>query len=62
MKSKDVLIAIGLGCFVSSLLVLFRYPIATPAVWQPMSEAIGLIPPDDPMPGLWRMIVAGLAS
>ena len=27
-----------------------------------MSEAIGLIPPDDPMPGLWRMIVAGLAS
>ena len=62
MKSKDVLIAIGLGCFVSSLLVLFRYPIATPAAWQPMSEAIGLIPPDDPMPGLWRMIVAGLAS
>ncbi len=62
MKSKDVLIAIGLGCFVSSLLILFRYPIATPAVWQPMSEAIGLIPPDDPMPGLWRMIVAGLAS
>ena len=62
IKRKDVLIAIGLGVFVSSLLALFRGPISAPAVWQPLSEAIGLIPPDDPMPGLWRMIVAGLAG
>ncbi len=62
IKRKDVLIAIGLGVFVSSLLAIFRCPISAPAVWQPLSEAIGLIPPDDPMPGLWRMIVAGLAG
>ena len=62
IKVKDVLIAIGLGGLVFGLLALFRCPISAPAVWQPLSEAIGLIPPDDPMPGLWRMIVAGLAK
>ena len=59
---KDLLIAGGLGLFVFGLLAVFSYPIAAPAVWQPLSEALGLIPPDDPMPGLWRMIVAGLAG
>ena len=62
IKRKDVLIAIGLGVFVSSLLAIFRCPISAPSVWHPLSEALGLIPPDDPMPGLWRMIVAGLAG
>ena len=62
IKRKDVLIAIGLGVFVSSLLALFRCPISAPAAWHPLSEALGLIPPDDPMPVLWRMIVAGLAG
>ena len=62
IRGKDVLIATGLGLFVSSLLALFGCPISAPAVWQPMSEALGLIPPDDPMPGLWRMIVSGLAK
>ncbi len=61
-RGKDVLIAAGLGLFVAGLLALFGCPISAPAVWQPLSEALGLIPPDDPMPGLWRMIVAGLAS
>ena len=59
---KDFLIAGGLGLFVFGLLAVFSYPIAAPAVWHPLSEALGLIPPDDPMPGLWRMIVAGLAG
>ena len=62
IKLKDVLIAVGLGLFVSGLLAFFGCPISAPAVWQPLSEALGLIPPDDPMPGLWRMIVAGLAK
>ena len=62
IKFKDVLIAIGLGLFVSGLLAFFGCPISAPAVWQPLSEALGLIPPDDPMPGLWRMIAAGLAK
>ena len=62
IKRKDVLIAIGLGVFVSSLLAIFRCQISAPSVWHPLSEALGLIPPDDPMPGLWRMIVAGLAG
>ena len=62
IRRKDVLIAIGLGLFVSSLLALFRCPISAPAVWQPLSEALGLIPPDDPMPGLWRIIVSGVAN
>ena len=62
VKVKNVLIAIGLGGLVFGLLALFRCPISAPAVWQPLSEAIGLIPPDDPMPGLWRMIVAGIAG
>ena len=62
IKLKDVLIAMGLGLFVSGLLAFFGCPISAPAVWQPLSEALRLIPPDDPMPGLWRMIVAGLAK
>ena len=62
ITQKDFLIAGGLGLFVFGLLAVFSYPIAAPAVWQPLSEALGLIPPDDPMPGLWRMIVAGLAG
>ena len=62
IKVKDVLIVIGLGSLVFGLLACFGCPISAPAVWQPLSEAIGLIPPDDPMPGLWRMIVAGLAK
>ena len=62
IRGWNVLIAIGLGLLVSGLLAFFRCPISAPAVWQPLSEAIGLIPPDDPMPGLWRMVVAGLAK
>ena len=62
VRGRDALIAIGLGLFVSGLLALFSCPISVPAVWQPLSEAVGLIPPDDPMPGLWRMIVAGLVQ
>ncbi len=61
-RGKDVLIAAGLGLFVAGLLALFQCPISAPDAWQPLSEALGLIPPDDPMPGLWRRIVAGLAK
>ena len=59
---KDFLIAGGLGLFVFGLLAVFSYPIAAPAAWQPLSEATGLLPPDDPIPGLWRMIVGSLAK
>ena len=59
---NDCLIASGLGLFVFGLLSLFSYPIAAPAVWQPLSEATGLIPPDAPIPGLWRIVVGGLAK
>ena len=59
---KDFLIAGGLGLFVFGLLAVFSYPIAAPAAWQPLSEATGLLPPDDPIPGLWRMLVGCLAK
>ena len=59
---KDFLIAGGLGLFVFGLLAVFSYPIAAPAAWQPLSEATGLLPPDDPIPGLWRILVGGLAK
>ena len=59
---KDGLIALGIGLFVFGLLAVFSYPIAAPAAWQPLSEATGLLPPDDPIPGLWRMIVGSLAK
>ena len=59
---KDSLIATGLGLFVFVLLAIFSYPIAAPAVWQPLSEATGLIPPEAPIPGLWRMAVGYLAK
>jgi len=59
---KDFLIAGGLGLFIFSLLAVFSYPIAAPAAWQPLSEATGLLPPDDPIPGLWRILVGRLAK
>ena len=59
---KDFLIAGGLGLFVFGLLAVFSYPIAAPAAWQPLSEATGLLPPDNPIPGLWRMLVGSLAK
>ena len=59
---KDFLIAGGLGLFVFGLLAVFSYPIAAPAAWQPLSEATGLLPPDDPIPGLWRMLAGCLAK
>ena len=59
---KDFLIAGGLGLFVFGLLAFFSYPIAAPAAWQPLSEATGLLPPDDPIPGLWRMLAGCLAK
>ena len=59
---KDGLIALGIGLFVFCLLSLFSYPIAAPAAWVPLSEATGLIPPGDPIPGLWRMFVGWLAN
>ena len=59
---KDFLIAGGLGLFVFGLLAVFSYPIAAPAAWQPLSEATGLLPPDDPIPGLWRMLAECLAK
>ena len=59
---KDFLIAGGLGLFIFGLLAVFSYPIAAPAAWQPLSEATGLLPPDDPIPGLWRMLAGCLAK
>lgn len=59
---KDFLIALGLGLFVFGLSAVFSYPISAPAAWHPLSEATGLLPPDVPVPGLWRMLVGALAE
>ena len=59
---KDCLIAVGLGVVVFSLQAFFSYPIAAPAAWAPLAEATGIVPPDAPLPGLWRMFAACLAE
>ena len=59
---KDFLLAAAVGLFVFCLQAVLSYPIAAPAAWQPLSEATGLIPPDAPIPGLWRMLVGSLAN
>ncbi len=59
---KDCLIAAGIGFFVFCLLALFSYPIAVPAAWAPLAEATGIVPPDAPLPGIWRMFASCLAD
>lgn len=61
LTKKDYLVAALLGGAVSLVLTLFSSAAVHPSVWPDAAAAVGIIPPFEPSPGLWRQLV-GLVS
>ena len=60
MRNRDYPIALGVAVAVGAVTALFLYPGLEPSAWQDFCEAARVRPPENPFPGLWRLLAAEL--
>ena len=62
MRKSEYLVALGCFAVVFALTALFLYPGLVPGTWQDFCEAARVRPPENPFPGLWRLLATELVG
>ena len=58
LRFGDYFVAGVIGAVVTTLLTVWSYPGLMPEIWTDAAVAAQLIPPDSPLPGVWRALVS----